>query len=242
MKPTTTLLDGEVHLYCLSLMLEAKELSHLEGLLSANETDRAGYLQNDMARKRYIASRGVLREILGDYLGVRPEKVPIATGEHGKPYHADRMKKICFNMSHSGNVLLLALSGSFEVGVDVELIEKDRPLHNMARLAFSHNEQQELLSLPPLMQSAAFYRCWVRKEACLKACGSGFSLPVNSFDVSLLDESASTQVIRCRQSDWHVMDLKVPHGYQAALAVEATGSALSFSVPVLMKHPLSCII
>jgi 4'-phosphopantetheinyl transferase len=209
-------------MYSIALPHHPSELSHLENLLSASETDRAGQLKNDRAKKRYIAGRGVLREILGGYLGVAPEKVQIATGEHGKPYLADCAENIRFNLSHTGEVMLLAVSSSLEVGVDIETIETDKPLNDIARIAFSLREQEELLSIPSAhQQTTAFYRCWVRKEACIKACGSGFSLPGNSFDVTCCNEEKPSRIVCCNQSFWHVLDIHVPQPYCAALAVEA---------------------
>jgi 4'-phosphopantetheinyl transferase len=219
--------DGEVHMYFIALPHHPSELSRLEHLLSTSETDRAGLLKNDHVKKRFIAGRGVLREILGGYLGVAPEKVRIATGEHGKPYLAECAENIRFNMSHTGDVLLLAVSASLEVGVDIETIGTDKPLNDIARIAFSLREQEELLSHPSAhLQTTAFYRCWVRKEACMKASGRGFSLPSNSFDVTCCNQKNPLLTIQCNQSSWHVLDIHVPQRYCAAIAVEARCSSL----------------
>jgi 4'-phosphopantetheinyl transferase len=120
------------------------------------------------------------------------------------------------------------------VGVDIETIQADKPVHSMARLAFSPREQEDLLTLPSSqLQSTAFYRCWVRKEACLKACGRGFSLPGSSFDVPICVEKLPQQtLITCNQSLWHVQDIDVPDTCCAALAVEAGG--ISHSPPAIV--------
>ncbi|NTW98908.1 MAG: 4'-phosphopantetheinyl transferase superfamily protein [Geobacteraceae bacterium] len=228
------LCDGEVHLYCSPLPHSPPELSRLEHLLSTSETDRAGLLKDKHAKIRYIAGRGMLREILGGYLGVLPGKVQIAAGMHGKPYLVDGAEYIRFNLSHSGDVMLLAVSANVEVGVDIESMVADRPLKDMARIAFSLREQEELFSLPSGdLQTKAFYRIWTRKEACLKACGRGFSLLNNSFDVNFSTEEP-LHAVCCNQSFWHVLDLNVPHPYCAALAAEATGS--SKSPPKIVWH------
>lgn len=227
MSTTPRPLDGEVHLYCLALPQESSELSRLGGLLSASESDRAGLLKSDMAKNRYIAGRGVLREILSRYLEIEPADVRISTGEHGKPYLADCAKNIRFNLSHTGDVLLLAVSTSLEVGVDIETIETDKPLNDMARLALSLREQEELFSLATHLQTKTFYRFWVRKEACLKASGGGFSLLNDSFDVNCCNKETPVLTVCCNQSFWQVLDIQVPQPYCAALAVEASCSSHS---------------
>ncbi len=201
------------------------ELPRLRQLLSQPETDRYALLKDDLTQKRSIAGRGVVREILGGYVGVAPEKVRLVTGEHGKPYLAECTENLRFNVSHSEDMLILAVSTCRDVGVDIEAIKTDKPLNNMARLAFSPREQEELFTLPNShLHSTAFYRCWVRKEACMKACGRGFSLPGCSFDVPVSVEKLPLQtLINCNQSFWHLQDIDVPGNYCAAVAVEAGG-------------------
>jgi len=229
MKATPRPLDGEVHLYCLTLPHDVSELTRFEHLLSTTELDRACLLKSDPARNRYIAGRGKLRDILGGYLGIDPAEVRIATGEQGKPFLADAAVDLRFNLSHVDDVLVLAIAAGVEVGVDIERIETDKPIHDMARLVFSQREQEELLAMPVPQQIRAFYRCWVSKEACLKACGRGFSLPGSSFDVPMSFEVPATQtIVNCNQSLWHVQDIDVPDKYCAAVAVEA-GDVSSFS-------------
>jgi 4'-phosphopantetheinyl transferase len=114
-----------------------------------------------------------------------------------------------------------------DVGIDLEEMAEDLPFREMARVAFSPREQSELFSLPRHLQRAAFYRCWTRKEACLKACGSGFSLPSNSFDVSLLPEDPPALLGRrnpsAKQSILQLFDIAVQPGYCAALAIAGPG-------------------
>ena len=214
-----------VYLQCIVLSQQFPELPRLRQLLSQPETDRYALLKDDLTQKRSIAGRGVVREILGGYVGVAPEKVRLVTGEHGKPYLAECTENLRFNVSHSEDMLILAVSTCRDVGVDIEAIKTDKPLNNMARLAFSHREQEELFTLPNShLHSTAFYRCWVRKEACMKACGRGFSLPGCSFDVPVSVEKLPLQtLINCNQSFWHLQDIDVPGNYCAAVAVEAGG-------------------
>jgi 4'-phosphopantetheinyl transferase len=234
--------DGEVHIFCLTLTRQPSELSRLGLLLSSSETERAGLLKSELAKKRYIAGCGMLRKIMGGYLGLEPEDVRIAAGEHGKPFLANVGENLRYNLSHSGDMFVLAVATGIEVGVDIEKVEADKPFNDMARIVFSCREQEEIFSLPTSdMLAAAFYRCWVRKEACLKACGSGFSLPGNSFDVSPNNELTASQPVRCDKSCWHVLDIDVPQYFCAALAVEARSPALPPPKLVRIAHPLSCV-
>lgn len=219
--------DGEVHLYTMALPQQSAELARLDGFLSPSERERARLLKSRAVGNRSIAVRGILREILGGYLGIEPGNVRIATGKHGKPFVEQNCGDLRFNLSHAGDIFVLAVAAGLEVGIDIETIEPDKPLNDMARIAFSRREQEELFSLPSHhLKTAAFYRCWVRKEACMKACGRGFSLPSNSFEIPLLHEEAALLNICCNQTCWHVLDIDVPHRYCAALAVETRPSAM----------------
>ena len=226
----TTLHSGSdvVYLYRIALSQHFPELPRLLQLLSKSEAERAALLKDDLAKKRSIAGRGLLREILGGYVAVAPEKVRIDTGEYGKPYLEECEGNIRFNLSHSEDILIIAVSTCRDVGVDIEAIKIDKPLNTMARLAFSRREQEELFALPSSDLQAAFYLCWVRKEACLKACGRGFSLPGSSFDVPVcLEELPMQTLINCDRSLWHVQNIDVPENYSAAVAFEAGGVSLS---------------
>ena len=219
-------LAAEIHIHRLTIPHHPTELAHLQQLLSPYELNRASLLKSDRARNRFIAGRGSLRTVLSFYLDNAPEDIQLECGEHGKPFLADNCKNLRFNLAHSGELLLVAVTAGVEVGVDIEKAEAGKPFFDMAKLAFSSQEQKKLLEIHEShLQMDAFYRCWVRKEACMKACGRGFSLPSNSFDVSMLAGEQSQQIVRCNQTGWQVLDVTVPQGYYAALAVESSASS-----------------
>jgi 4'-phosphopantetheinyl transferase len=234
MNPSPRPLDGEIHLYCLTLPQETSQLTRFERLLSMSEANRAGRLKSFQTRNRFIAGRGMLRDILGGYLCVDPAEVRIATGEHGKPFLADGAADLRFNLSHVDEILVLAVAAGVEVGVDIERIDAGKAIHDMARLAFSRHEQEELLAMPASRQAEAFYRCWVCKEACLKACGRGFSLPGGSFSVSLFNGAPTMRRVCCNETIWQVLDIDVPRNYCAALAFETRSSDLPLPKPVII--------
>ena len=237
MNPAPRPLDGEVHLYYLTLSQEQSELTRFERLLSQSEAGRAGQLKSVQAKNRFIAGRGMLRDILGGYLRIDPAEVRIAAGEHGKPFLADDALDLRFNLSHADEIMVLAVACGVEVGVDIERIDPGKAIHDMARLAFSRQEQEELLAMPASRQVEAFYHCWVRKEACLKACGRGFSLPGSSFSVPLFNEAPTITRVCCNETFWQVLDIDVPHNYFAALAVEIRSSDTQLPKPVLIRRP-----
>jgi len=239
MTTTSWPLDDEVHLYGLVLPHDASELARLGGFLSPSETARAVSLKDEQAARRYTVGRGLLREILAGYLGIEAKQVQLTVGEHGKPYLMDHKVNLCFNLAHSGDNFLLAIASKGEVGIDIEMIAPGKPLEEMARMVFSRQELAGWSRLPASDREAAFYRCWVRKEACLKACGSGFSLPGNSFDVSTVDEKPTVMMAFCHQKYWQIVDIDGPPRYCAALAIEACCSTQPPPQMVRVEHRLS---
>jgi len=228
---------GEIHLHYPALPHHEPELTRLERQLSPAEAVRAERLKSPLARNRFIAGRGMLRRILGQYLGIDPADVEIAAGEHGKPFLADSAANLRFNVSHADEILVLAVTVDVEIGVDIERIDAGKDIHAMARLAFSRQEQEELLAMPAAQQVEAFHRCWVRKEACLKACGRGFVLPGGSFSVSLRNEAPAEALVCCNEATWHVLDIDAPHNYCGALAFEARASDILSPKPVIITSP-----
>lgn len=225
----------EVHLYSLILPTDPAELDRLQSFLAPTESNRVSLLKSEPVKRRYLAGRGLLREVLAGYLDLDPKDVSLATGEHGKPYLPGGGEALRFNLAHCGDRLLLAVATGCEVGVDIETIDPDKPLQAMAKLAFSGAEQESLSALVSPRLEAAFYRQWVRKEACLKACGRGFSLPSSS--VELPPFAAAATLVRCDRRDWHLLDLEVPAPCCAALAVESRGPAPSLPKVVPVDWP-----
>lgn len=221
--------DNEVHIHCLPLAAD------LARYLSSDEMHRADLLLDPDKRNCFMAGRGLLREILGKYLEVQPEELHFTVGAQGKPYlsgNEDNNSRLHFNLSHSGALFLLAVAADREVGIDIELLRTDTPYPDMARLAFSPREQNELFALPEHLQRSAFYRCWTRKEAYLKACGMGFALRSNSFDVSLLPDSPAVLSAPDDSSRWVLQDIAVPEDYSAALAVEGSTPIIRYMQPL----------
>lgn len=226
MTPANVPALGEVHVHRFCLDRDERERARLQRLLSPDELVRAERLRTPQIRNRFVVGRSLLRETLAGYLGLEPDSLLIAAGTYGKPRISAEHgpNALFFSLSHSGDLALLAMSSHCELGVDLEQRQEGLPFQTMARQFFSAREQAELFSLPPELQLAAFFRCWTRKEAYLKGHGSGFSQPANQCDVSLLPDHPPALLEHRTCSDeparWRLMDLTVPDGFYAALAVE----------------------
>lgn len=209
---------GEVHLWRIALDAPADA-----GEISAEERERAARLRFERDRRRFVAAHAALRRILGGYLGVPAAAVEFAYGRHGKPSLAGRAA-LHFNLSHSEELALLAVTEIGAVGVDVE---RERMIElEIADRYFAAGEVAALRALPADERQAAFFRCWTRKEAYLKARGEGVLLPLDGFEVSLArDQPRLARVMADAEEAgrWQIVHLEPAPGYVAALAMRATG-------------------
>ncbi|HWV38890.1 MAG TPA: 4'-phosphopantetheinyl transferase superfamily protein [Vulgatibacter sp.] len=210
--------EGSVHVIGIDVS-GAGAGAGLEGLLDEGERRRSAAFRAEIDRRRFRAGRVSLRLLLGRILGCSPVRVPLAEGPHGKPVLApDAGVRVGFNVSHSGDLVLVAIARNRELGVDVER-HSGVDIHSIASTVFSSREQAALLEMEPSAQADAFFRLWARKEAILKAEGGGFLLPTTTFSVTLArDDARLLEGMDPRR--WWLRDLPVPEGYAAALAVE----------------------
>jgi 4'-phosphopantetheinyl transferase len=223
----------EVHVWRASLDQPASQLESFRLSLSADEQARVQrlYFRND--REHFTVARGMLRAILGGYLNREPESLSFCYGSHGKPGLAGHLDgdAIRFSVSHSHGFVLYAFARGREVGIDLERIRLDLAVTEVAERFFSRREVATLRALPTELQRQAFFRCWTRKEAYIKARGEGLSLPLDQFDVSLAPgEPAAVLAIRHDPSEasrWSLQELTLAPDYAAALSVEAHGWRLS---------------
>lgn len=217
--------EGEVHVWRASLMRrEEEEMVTLLRSLSEDELRRAYRFRFPRDRARFIAARGILREILGRYLRTPPECVRFGYNAHGKPelLDAEERTRLRFNLSHAGGVALFAVASGREVGVDVETLREDFACAEVAAVFFSPREVETLTALPSHARTRAFFNCWTRKEAYVKARGMGLSLPLDCFDVSLAPgEPAALLATRGAEPDaahWSLREIDVGTTHVAAVA------------------------
>jgi 4'-phosphopantetheinyl transferase len=214
------LTSGEVRVWRVALDQPSRPLLEL---LSTDERSRAERFVFDLDRDRFIVSRATLRRLLARSLGVVPSSITFQQGQHGKPALAT-FAELRFNVSHSGDRGLVALAVGREVGVDIERVRTSvNPLEIAARF-FSPVERAALEALSPADRRDAFFACWTRKEAYLKALGLGLSLPLDSFDVEVRP-SVPAALLRTGHDSyainrWSMYSLTVDPGYAASLVVE----------------------
>ena len=185
--PGSSLPRGALHLWTSGLDRPPAEVEPLVATLSADERDRAGRFHFERDRRRFTVGRGFLRTLLAHYLGRSAAALEFRYGPHGKPELAGRETGagLRFNLSHSGGRALCALACNVEVGADLELMRSLDNLDGLAATVFSAQELAALRALPTTERLVAFYRCWTRKEAFIKALGDGLSCPLDRFDVTL---------------------------------------------------------
>jgi 4'-phosphopantetheinyl transferase len=223
--PHLALPEDEVHLWRADLEAIRTDESRWQKLLSSDESTRAARFHFARDRQRFVASRALLRTILGSYLATDPSGLSFAYSKKEKPSlgQGHRASGISFNLSHSGGVALFAFTRRREIGVDVEHLRSDFDLEAIARRFFSASEQKRLAALPPEEKAAAFFRCWTRKEAYIKATGDGLSLPLTQFDVSLeAGETSGLLATRPNAEEagrWQLREVAGGSGYIAALCV-----------------------
>jgi 4'-phosphopantetheinyl transferase len=217
---------GVVHLWRASLRATGAALPELLALLSGEERTRAARFRSDVHRGRYIVGRAVQRRVLGRYLAIPPELVVYRLGPHGKPEldPAVHPGSTRFNVSNSEDDLLLALTLGAEIGVDLEALRPVSERDAIAARFFSVPEQAVYRSIPEAQREVAFYTCWTRKEAWIKALGDGLTLPLGHFDVTLRPgEPARLLATRGdpgAAARWTLREVDVGAGWLAALAVE----------------------
>ena len=213
----------ELHVWAVPL---AGDADRFGALLSGPELQRLERFRFADHRRRFQIGHGALRTILGGYLGTEPAAVEFAQGPRGKPYVGNAGHGIkpgpYFNLSHSGKLALIGIA-AVEVGID---LEKVRHLESLTEIARRHFSELEFAALDALQGDArllAFYRCWTRKEAYIKALGEGLSMPLDTFDVSLCEEP---EFLACRDGredprEWSMLDVTPGPEFVAAAALRA---------------------
>lgn len=215
----------EVHVWQIDLNVNA---TSYWDLLSPEEQERALRFRFERDRDHYTIGRGSMRCILGRYLGVHPAALAFGYGAHGKPELTQPSGTVLqFNLSHSHRVALLAVTADRAVGVDIEGVHRDVGDEQVARRFFSRSEVETLQALPSEERRAAFFRCWTRKEAYLKARGDGISYGLHHFAVTLAPGEPAALLTNTQEpaevERWAMASVSVPSGYEAAVVVEGSG-------------------
>jgi 4'-phosphopantetheinyl transferase len=230
--PTTfDLHEGDVHVWTVSLVQPPHVEATLSETLSADERERADRFHFTHDRQHYVVGRGILRQLLERYSGTAAKAIQFSYNPQGKPALVDN-SVLQFNVSNSRDVALIALTLHQRIGVDVEYRRTLSDMIQVARSSFSANEFQQFMRLPAEIQPEAFFNCWTRKEAYIKAIGEGLSHPLDSFDVAFVPDTTPRflRIARDEQAveRWSLRALEPHADYTAALAVDGSINNLMY--------------
>lgn len=217
------LVSGELHVWWFDLDRTPAELDALQGCLAEDERQRVARFRFQRDAERALAARGLLRTLLGRYVGRPPGDLQFEYGQQGKPGLAGQ--PIHFNLSHSSGLGLCAITLDQAVGIDVECMRDEVDHAGVARQSFSAAERAVLATAFAANALVGFFQCWTLKEAYIKARGGGLSIPLDAFDVSLSDTS-DMQAVVSRETvpeahGWFTRKLAAGPDFAAAVAVRS---------------------
>jgi 4'-phosphopantetheinyl transferase len=221
--------DDEVDVWRVSLAPLGSMVNDFRGHLSGQEIDRAEKFKFQNDRERYILTHGLLRGILSLYTDVAPEELRFTENPYGKPelVHPSG-SNLTFNMSHSHEMALIGIARGRQIGVDIEYVKKDFEWKEIIERFFSPREIQMINALPKNLQHRAFFACWTRKEAYVKATGMGLSLPLKEFDVSPVPGAATLLLSSPEKTRWSMKEVDVAAAYVATVAVEGHDARIRY--------------
>ncbi|KAB8144517.1 4'-phosphopantetheinyl transferase superfamily protein [Chloroflexia bacterium SDU3-3] len=227
---TDALREREAHVWQIGLEQPPEAVTLLRRLLSPDELERADRFHFPDDRRAFAVCRGVARRILGRELGVPAHELRFTYSAYGKPDIAPEQnpRGLRFNISHSGGVALCALAYGRRLGVDIERVREDLDYLPLSARFFAPDEHAALLALPGALRRRAFFACWTRKEAYIKARGEGLSFPLESFSVSLGSQARllRTGVRQEAPATWRMAQVPAAPDFMGALAVEVAGAPL----------------
>jgi 4'-phosphopantetheinyl transferase len=230
--PCGLMSSGQIHIWRACLDLHSSQIEKLLLTLSLDEVERASRFRFEKDKKRFIAARGMLRNILAGYLQTNAQKIQFEYTRHGKPKIAtkDGHGAVRFSVSHSGAFVLYAVTLHRDIGVDIELIRHDVAVAEIAKKFFSQREVNSLESTNSNNLHRLFFQYWTRKEAILKAMGEGFSFPMDKIDVSLIagSDAGCVTLPAHEEQSWYIQDLFPAPGYTGSFAIPDGHCHLSY--------------
>jgi 4'-phosphopantetheinyl transferase len=214
----------EIDVWYFCLAAADEEVSRLYGWCSRDEITRANAFHLTMHRTLFVVGRGLLRATLGWYCRIEPKDIRFGYGANGKPFLLHPSQgSLFFSLAHCEDRALLAVSKNSELGADLERVRDFPEAESIAMGFFSPSEYESLLRVPPTRKTEAFFSCWTRKEAYLKAKGSGLSDGLEEFEVSLDPEEPVALLKQADQryplSQWSLLHLNLPPCFIGAIAI-----------------------
>jgi 4'-phosphopantetheinyl transferase len=222
---------GQVLVWKFRIHANAQVFSQAKSLLSPDEMNRALRYKFDLHRWRFAYCRAVVRVLLANYLNTRPQVINFVYGKSGKPVLEDNL--IFFNLSHTHDQAVLAISRDTQMGVDLEQVVSLPDQRSIANQFFAKPEIEQLFQLPEKAQQFAFFRCWTRKEAYIKAVGEGLGLGLDQFTVpvgeDVLQSPFHISNHHAEKQPWWLEDIPAPAGYVGAIVTDRPDTELLFS-------------
>lgn len=225
-----TLPVDEVHVWRASMDVSTSDLAVFRSVLSEDEIQRAERFHFQRHCNHSIVSRGLLRTLLGRYLAMDPAALRFSYGRYGKPGLADGYNdggSLRFNLSHSNERVLYAITYDMDVGIDIEFLHRSVKMEPVICWNCSEREKEDLQTVPTNLRRRAFFNCWTRKEAYVKARGDGLAAHMNNISVSLLPGQPTllleTEAGEEEATRWLLKEIKPGAGYVACLAIVGHG-------------------
>ena len=219
-----------VNLHTINLEIPSEALVNCRRILSDKEKARANRFARTSLGNRWLVARASLRDVLASYCAASPDELDFGKEQFGKPVLAGRHADLDlhFNLSHSNSIAVVAVTRAAPVGVDLEYKRALPDWESVARRFFSPSENLQLSCVADLERQDAFYTCWTRKEAVIKATGEGLSARLDSFDVSLAPD-APVKVLADRgidreSGDWSLLHFDIGDRYVGAIALHGSGT------------------
>jgi 4'-phosphopantetheinyl transferase len=218
-----------LHVWRFQLNGDSSFEAHRRSILSSDELARASRFHFPVHANRFITSRMAIRTILGAYLGISPRDLAFEQTQYGRPFLSAALNPLMlsFNLSHSQDLGVFAISPHKGLGIDVEAIREDFGGEDVAESHFAPAEFRELISLPEAQRPQAFFNCWTRKEAYVKALGAGLQIPLDSFEVSLRPGQPA-RFLRGAGRAWRLVSFSPAQDFQGAVAYEGVPADAQF--------------
>lgn len=225
------LIGAEIHLWRAVLDQPAQIISEMRPLLSPDEQHKAQRFRRARDQQRYITGRALLRLILSRYLDMSPDRIAFVYGPHGKPMLADcgANSSLRFNLAHAEHLAIYAIARHQELGVDLEYMNPQIDVARLARRGLSPRELVLAQTLPMAQQTEYFYRCWTRKEAFVKASGTGLSGPLDRLEIppALHAPVTFSDPTQPASGPWTILEYTPASQFVAALVASGTACDLA---------------
>lgn len=213
----------QIHVWSINLDINEKKITYLNSFLSEDEIIKASKFRFKKDKNCSIISRGTLRFLSGKYLNIDPKTIKFKYGKYGKPYY-DLETELKFNVSHSGNLAVIAFVLNSDIGIDIEKLKYDFEVMDIVDNYFSRSEIESLNKFPVQDQVKGFYRCWTRKESFIKAKSKGLSFPLDAFSVSI-DSDKKTELLETKwnkkeKDSWSLFSFSPQEEYMGAISVK----------------------